>query len=124
MGRLTKEQRQTVRDSVLAGMIKAAATGDTRAAGWLESKMRAAEAEEASEAGSSPALRLVSNGDRSAVVTTRIAEHVREALAKMAKTHGLTVSGLAAQILAGAVALELPDDEKPAAPTAIWDAGY
>jgi len=67
-------------------------------------------------------LKVVEGGPRSAVVTTRIPAWVREGLKRRAAAEGLTMSGLAGQILARAV----EGDEAEALPAAplVWDAGF
>ncbi len=71
---------------------------------------------------SRPPLKVVEGGPRSAVVTTRIPAWVREGLKRRAADEGLTMSGLAGQILARAVE---GDEADPAPEQALtYDAGF
>ena len=109
---LSDDQKSSVERAIMAGMIKKAKEGDVRAARYVSEIV----------AESKPSLRVVGEGNRAAVLSTRIPAHVREGLELMAKSQGLTVSGLAAQILAGAVEHSEPEEEVETDPT--WDAGF
>lgn len=110
---LSDDQKSSLERAIMAGMIKKAKEGDVRAARYVSERV----------AESKPTLTVVGDGARIAVLSTRIPQHVREGLEQMAKAQGLTISGLAAQILAGAVE-EIGDDGDEIASDPTWDAGF